>query len=53
LDALATFGFAKEEDAPGEVLSAIEEKRSELLRLYEAGLFVLEACRRQLDPLQG
>jgi hypothetical protein len=45
LDALATFGFAKEEDAPGEVLSAIEEKRSELFRLYETGLFVLEACR--------
>jgi hypothetical protein len=45
LDALATFGFAKEEDAPSEALSAIEEKRSELLRLYETGLFVLEACR--------
>jgi hypothetical protein len=45
LDALAAFGFAKEEDAPGEVLSAIEEKRSELLGLYETGLFVLGACR--------
>jgi hypothetical protein len=45
LDALATFGFAKEEDAPSEALGAIEEKRSELLRLYETGLFVLEACR--------
>jgi hypothetical protein len=53
LDALATFGFAKEKDAPSEALSAIEEKRSELLRLYETGLFVLEACRRQPDPRQG
>jgi hypothetical protein len=40
LDALATFGFAKEEDAPSEALSAIEEKRSELFGLYETGLFV-------------
>jgi len=44
LDALAAFGFAEEEDVPSEALSAIEEKRSELLRLYETGLFVLEAC---------
>jgi hypothetical protein len=45
LDALATFGFAREEDVPSEALGAIKEKRSELLRLYETGLFVLEACR--------
>jgi hypothetical protein len=50
LDALAAFGFAKEEDAPGEALNAIEEKRSELPRLYEASLFVLEACRKQPNP---
>jgi hypothetical protein len=53
LDALATFGFAKEEDVPSEVLGAIEERQSELLELYETGLFVLEACRRQPDPRQG
>jgi hypothetical protein len=29
-------------------LSAIEEKRSELLGLYETGLFVLEACSARL-----
>jgi hypothetical protein len=53
LDALATFGFAKEEDAPSEALSAIEERRSELLRLYETGLFVLRAGQEQPDPYWG
>jgi hypothetical protein len=49
LDALATFGFDKEEDAPSEALGTIEEKRSELFGLYETGLFVLEACQGQSD----
>jgi hypothetical protein len=48
LDALATFGFDKEEDAPSEALGTIEEKRSELFGLYETGLFVLEACGTRL-----
>jgi hypothetical protein len=45
LDALAAFGFAREEDVPSVALSAIEEKRSELFGLYETGLFVLDACQ--------
>ncbi len=53
LDALATFGFAEERDVPNEALGAIESKRSELLELYNAGLFILEACPSQLDHRQG
>jgi hypothetical protein len=45
LDALATFGFAEGKDVPDEALGAIKGKQSELLELYNAGLFVLEACR--------
>jgi hypothetical protein len=53
LDAMATFGFAEGKDVPDEAWVAIEEKQSELFELYETGLFVLEACRRQLDPRQS
>jgi hypothetical protein len=53
LDALATFGFAEERDVPDEALGAIRSKRSELLELYNAGLFVLEACPSQPDHRQG
>jgi hypothetical protein len=45
LDALATFGFAEGKDVPDEALGAIKGKQSELLELYNAGLFVLEACQ--------
>jgi hypothetical protein len=45
LDALAAFGFAEGKDVPDEALGAIKGKQSELLELYNAGLFVLEACR--------
>jgi hypothetical protein len=44
LDSLATFGFAEVKDVPDEALGAIKGKQSELLELYNAGLFVLEAC---------
>ena len=53
LDALATFGFAEGKDVPDEALGAIKGKRPELLELYSAGLFVLEACPSQLDHRQG
>lgn len=43
MDALATYGFAEERDVPEEASGAIKDWRSELLELYKAGLFVLEA----------
>jgi hypothetical protein len=52
-DALATFGFVEGRDVPDEALGAIRSKRSELIELYNAGLFVLEACQGQLDHRQG
>jgi hypothetical protein len=52
LDALATFGFAEGRGVPDEAWGAIGEKESELFELYETGLFVLEACRRQPGPRQ-
>ncbi len=52
LDALATFGFAERTDVPDEALGAIREKWSEPLELYNAGLFVLEACSSQLGHSQ-
>lgn len=53
LDAMAAFGFAERKDVPDEALGAIKGKQSELLELYNAGLFVLGACQRQPDPRQG
>jgi hypothetical protein len=53
MDALATFGFAEGKDVPDEALGAVKGKRSELFELYNAGLFVLEACPSQLDHRQG
>jgi hypothetical protein len=53
MDALAAFGFAEGKDVPDEALGAVKGKQSELLELYNAGLFVLEACQGQPDHLQG
>jgi hypothetical protein len=46
LDALATYGYAKKEDAPPVVHRAIEVQRAELTMLYWTGLRVLEVCQR-------
>jgi hypothetical protein len=46
LDALATYGYAKKEDAPPVVHRAIEVRRAELTMLYWTGLRVLEVCQR-------
>jgi hypothetical protein len=46
LDALATYGYAKKEDAPPAVHRALEVRRAELTMLYWAGLRVLEICQR-------
>jgi hypothetical protein len=45
LDAIATYGFATGEFIPAEVLYYIRYKRSELSKLYQAGLFVLSASQ--------
>jgi hypothetical protein len=41
LDALAAYGFDKEEDVPEEVRDAIESRQADLSDLHKVGLFVL------------
>jgi hypothetical protein len=41
LDALAAYGFDKEEDVPEEVRGAIENRQAELSELHKVGIFVL------------
>jgi hypothetical protein len=46
LDALATYGYTKKENAPPVVHRAIEVQRAELTMLYWTGLRVLKVCQR-------
>jgi hypothetical protein len=45
LDALGTYGYAKEEDVPPVVRQAIEARQAWLTMLHWTGLRVLEICR--------
>jgi hypothetical protein len=53
MDALATYGFAEEENVPEEASGAIENRRSELLKFYKTGLFVLEAGQSRSRRRRG